>query len=273
MIAAFWSNVAGSVGTTTNLVCIGSFYAMRFQRRVMLFENHLPVRTGIEQSLFPRKEPELSFVREKPFYYDYHGMEQLLKILRAGYEPEALDRIAVSLLDGYLKYLPLSEQMSSQIYEYELNMVIERLLWELNRQNDLVLIDTQSRDNLSTKTILDRAEMVVVNLRQEPDQIEDFLEHYSGLLEKAVFLLTRYQEESIYNQVNLSRIYKIPQERIWMLPDYPLLSYLQEQGRLPEFLQKNLWATAGEKNFGLIRELRKATGKLYEYEKKGRGMG
>lgn len=257
------------MGITLNLACTGIFYALRFRRRVMLFENHLPTRSGLEQALLPRKDQILPVVREKPFYYDYQGMEQLLKILRAGYEPKALDRMAVSLLNGYLHYLPLSGPMNSDVYEYELGNVIDKLLWELERRNDLVLIDTQSSGNLTTKVILDQADLVVVNVRQDPVQIEQLLEQYGGLQDKMMFLISQYQEDSLCNRSYLSQHYRIPEEKIWSMPEYPLLPYLQDQGKLADFLQRNLWATSKEKNFALIRELRKTVGALYTLEKGG----
>lgn len=271
MIAAFWSSAGGSVGVTTNLACFGSYYAARFQRKVMAFENHMPKHVGLEQALIPKREPRL-IVREEPFYYDYRGMEQLLKILRAGYEPESIDQISISLLNDCLRYLPLSEQMCSSVYEYELNIVIEQLLQELDRRNDLVLVDTQAAENLTTKVILEQADLVVVNLLQEPGQIEEFWEQYAGLKEKAVFLLGRYREENVYNRTNVSRMYGIPRERIWVMPEYPLLSFLYEQGKIPDFLQKNLWASVGEKNYALIRELRYAAETLRAWEKEGRSV-
>ena len=269
MIAAFWSNVGGSVGVTTNLACLGSYYAARFGRKVIAFENHMPKHVGLEQALISKREPRL-MVREEPFYYDYRGMEQLLKILRAGYEPESIDQISISLLNDCLRYLPLSEQMCSSVYEYELNIVIERLIQELNRRKDLVLVDTQAAENLTTKVILELADLVVVNLLQEGEQIEDFWKHYAGLEKKAVFLLGRYQEDHVYNRTNVARMYKIAKERVWVMPEYPLLSFLYEQGKIPDFIGKNIWTSAGEKNYGLIRELRYAAETLRAWEKEGK---
>lgn len=262
MLAAFWSNMNGSVGTTTNLACIGSFLAMRFDRQVLMFENHLPKGCGLERALFRGRDQRLPVLQDIPIYYQYQGIDQLLKLLRAGYDPVSIDRMAITALDGRLKYLPLSNNMCSAVYEYELNIVIERLLWELIHRNDMVLVDTQSTGNLTTKVILDRADLVVVNLLQQPGQMEDFLQNYSGLKEKAVFLLGHYEEESIYNRINLSRMFDIPEERIWTIPENPLLPFLQEQGRIIEFMQKHLWTMSGEKNYPLVRDVRRAATEL-----------
>lgn len=237
MITAFWSSSGRNVGLTTNLACIAAYYALRYCRKVMLFENHLPLGMGLERAILPPKD-FWSGVREEPFYYDSHGMEQLLKILQAGYEPESIDEIAISLLDGKLNYLPLSEQMCTSVYEYELNRVMEKLLGELEERSDMVFVDTQTAGNLSTKLILDRAELVVVNLCQEPLRIGEFLENYGRIADKCIFLFGRYQEENIYNRINLSRIFGIPEERLYVIPEYPLLPYLCDQGKIPEFIRK-----------------------------------
>lgn len=263
MLIAFWSNVSSSIGITTNLACIASFYAMRYNRQVILFENHMPRGDGLARALIPKKEEWFSVVKEEPYYYDVRGMEQLLKILRAGYEPETIDQIAISLLGGRLKYLPLSEQINAEIYEYELNHVIEKLLEELQKQADMVMVDTQKTGNLSTKVILDRADLVVVNVRQEPEQIDDFLMHYKGIQHKSVFLLSRYQDESLYNRVNLARMYDLDPDQIWAIPDYPLIPYLCEQGAVADFMLKHIWTSTGEKNYALIRELRRAAHLLH----------
>jgi len=269
MIVAFWSGTGRNVGLTTNLACIAAYYALRYHRKLMLFENHLPKERGLEKAILPPKD-FWSGVREEPFYYDSQGMEQLLKILQAGYEPEAIEEIAVSLLDGKLNYLPLSEQMGTSVYEYELNRVMERLLKELEARSDLVLVDTQSAGNLSTKLILEQAGLVVVNLCQEPPQLGEFLEAYKNLTCKCIFLLGHYQEEHVYNRINLSRIYGIPENKIYVVPEYPLLPYLGTQGRIPDFIKRNLWSSPGERNYGLMREIRRAAERIREFAEGGK---
>lgn len=214
MIAAFWSNVGKKAGVTTNLACIGAYYAARYRKKLTVFENHLSAPScGLRDAFLPRQET-WSMVQEEPYYYDSHGIGQMMKLLRAGYELEFIEDVAIPLMDGRLNYLPLSENMCGALYEYELNRVIDMLLRKLDARSDLVMVDTQSAGNLTTKVILERADVVVVNLLQDPECVEDFFRRYGELAEKSLFLFGHYDGERVYNRVNLSRMYGIPEERL-----------------------------------------------------------
>ena len=47
--------------------------------------------------------------------------------------------------------------------------------------SEYIFIDTESNQNLSTKQILFDADIVVVNLTQNPDNIRDFFENYTSV--------------------------------------------------------------------------------------------
>lgn len=256
MLVAFWSSAEIRTGVTTNAALISHFYAQRYKKKVALFENHVPTRFGLEDILIGKKH--LPFVFEEPIYYNRNNnINYIYGLMKAGLPVSDFGNAALRMADGRLHYFP---QFSSNhnLFDYEMNKVIDRLLDELNKRYEVVFVDLKKVHTLTTKKIIEKSDLVFANVPQE--EVSNILYDNSMEKTKVCFIVSRYKrtdnlcfEEfiSTYNSDNLTISY---------IPYYEALTGICKNGNLSGFLTKNLWSTRGEKSYELISQLRKLTG-------------
>jgi uncharacterized membrane protein (UPF0127 family) len=96
-------------------------------------------------------------------YYDGGGIEGLLRrIYRGDYPNNILRAYRKEIIPGHLDYIPQSRVIHSEIFDYEFNHDINTLLHLIEDYSDVCMIDTACRNNLSSKTILEEADLIVV---------------------------------------------------------------------------------------------------------------
>ena len=57
----------------------------------------------------------------------------------------------------------------------------------------LWMIDTECNQNVSSKILLNEAELIVVTLRRELQSIVNFIKNFSEIKEKSIFLITDFK--------------------------------------------------------------------------------
>ena len=62
------------------------------------------------------------------------------------------------------------------------------------------------------------ADIVVVNLTQNPDNIRDFFENYTSIREKAIYIVGKYRPERKWTRKRISYEYNVPRNRIGIMP-------------------------------------------------------
>ena len=255
MLVAFWSSAEIRTGVTTNAALISHFYAQRFKKRVALFENHVPGRYSLEDVLVGKKN--LSFAFEEPIYYGKNNyINYYYGLMKAGLPVNGLANAAVRLADGKLHYFP---QVSSNhhLFDYEMNKIIDRLLDELTGRYEVVFVDLKKVNTLTTKRIIERSDMVFVNVPQ--DEVGSVLSEHSFDRDKTCFIVSRYRKKDNVDFDEFISGYSTEDVRISYIPYCASLLEICKNGSLSSFLTKNLWSTRGERSFELVSQLRKLT--------------
>lgn len=88
---AFWSNVRGRSGVTTNMVCISALAAIAGAGKSVLLENHYSYK-NIASMVLPGEQIEQ--LKESGRYYNREGIEYVLKGLYSGEDGSELLRHA-----------------------------------------------------------------------------------------------------------------------------------------------------------------------------------
>lgn len=260
MKIAFWSSVRSEAGVTANIACMAAMIAMHGSGKSILLENHYNLRNIGDLVLPPER---IECLQEQGHYYHKYGLEHLLKELHSGRQnPEVVHQTAIPLLFQDLFYLPQSYIVNRDVFNYEFELVRESLFQCLEEFSDFLFVDTETNRNLSSTRILSEADIVVVNLRQDPVMLTEFFDNYSMLLEKAVFLIGKYQQEHTWNLRRICHRYHIPRERIGVIPYNMELEEAMRQGRLLQFLNRNSEGKIGKENAYLMRQLKHAAGML-----------
>ncbi len=259
---AFWSNLHGQSGVTTNLACMAAMSAIAGVGKCILLENHYNLNSLGNILMAPEK---VAILKEKGQYYNKYGIEYLLKRLYTGESGEALIRKAsVPLLYSSILYLPQSYIVNREVFNYEFELVRTELFRCLEEVSDMIFIDTESNGNVSSNAILEEADLIVVNLPQKPVVWKDFFENYSSVLDKCVFLVGKYQPDMKFDLIRIRREFQIPRNQIGTVPYNLELQDAMKDGHTLQFLNRNYMRCSGQENELFMKELKRSAGMLRE---------
>lgn len=262
MEVAFWSNIGGKNAVTSNLAGISVMLALEKNCQSVLFENHCHMMNL--EKMFVRRRPVNLLREEENYFYNHVGMDSLIKMIHSNlYSEDIFTKSSLNFLNRGISYIPQSRLVNKELFEYELNQVIEGILEYMEEISLLTFIDTAGCDNLSTKVILSKADLVVINLSQDPQIIDHFFENYSSLTSKAVYLLGNYDHNSKFNLINIRRKYHINKEKIAVIPHSAAFRDSIMSGDIISFLLHNQKCKKDDENYYFIKELKKAANMIY----------
>lgn len=256
MKISFWSHMRGAAGVTTNLACVSALMSIGGMGKTAVLENHYSINSIGDMLLFPEK---IEYLREHGEYYSRYGIEYILKRLYSG-EPgeKLLHHASIPLLFSSMYYLPQGRIVNKEVFNYEFHLVQKKLFQSLERISDYIFIDTETNQNLSSKIILSESDLIVVNLNQDPVQIQKFFRQYTSIQEKAVYLIGGYQPELPWNIGRICKEFQIPREKTGIIPYNPELVDAASKGHLLQFLNRNYYKASDYENEYLIRYAKKA---------------
>lgn len=259
---AFWSNLRGQCGVTTNLACMAAMSAISGIGKCILLENHYNLNS-LGNILLPPER--VAILKEKGQYYNKYGIEYLLKRLYTGESGEALiHKASVPLLYSSILYLPQSYIVNREVFNYEFELVRSELFRCLEEVSELVYIDTEANRNISSNAILQEADLIVVNLYQDQFVWREFFDNYPSIRDKCIFLIGKYQPDWKYNLIRIRREFQIPRNRIGAIPYNMELQSAMNEGRTLQFLNRNYLKTSQPDNEILMKELKPSAGMLRE---------
>lgn len=95
---------------------------------------------------------------------------------------------------------------------------MEQVEQQLERCFDVVFIDCGCRRDDFARKMLEEADVCVLNMHQEEEQIGCYYRSRIRLKGKVFFLVGNYFRESVYNRANLEKIYRIEEKSIGAIP-------------------------------------------------------
>lgn len=193
-------------------------------------------------------------------YYDGSGMEGLMrKIYRGDCGKGMLKSYVKEIISTHLYYIPQSRVIHSEIFDYEFDHGIHQLLEMTGEYADICYIDTASHQNLSTKTILEEVDLIVVNLCQNQDILEDFFLNYSSLIYKAIFIISNYDCHTKLHIKRIAAMFEIPIENIVLIPKNEAYLNAFSNGDVVEFISRNYSCSKENPNYFFIQAVKKST--------------
>lgn len=257
MKIAFWSNSNEKCNVSANLAAISVASVIRYPYSVIILENRLS-NNNLGKAFLG--EPNINLFHEVGTnYYDGGGIEGLLrKIYRGNYCSDILQSHLNEIINNHLYYIPQGKVIHREIFDYEFDQCIHPLFSMMEEYADICFIDTASHENLSTKTILEEADLIVVNLCQKQIILEDFFINYSSLISKAVFIISNYDCHTILNSKRIASIYQIPWENIIVIPNNTSYQNAYSNGSVVEFISTNYSCVKQNPNYIFIQSVKKA---------------
>ncbi len=258
MKIAFWSNVNEKCSVSAHLAAISVTSVIRYPYSIIIVENSLN-HNNLGKA-FTGNCYENFFIEVGSNYYDGGGMEGLLRTIYRGNDcSEILKSYLKEIINQHLYYVPQSRIIHNEIFDYEFSRCFYPLFRMIEDTVDICLIDTASHNNLSTKTILEEADLIVVNLCQCQSVLDDFFENYSSLITKSVFIIGDYDCHSILNSKKIVHEYRIPWENLILIPHCTSYQNAYQNGSVVEFIYRNYSCVKENSNYIFIQSIKKAT--------------
>lgn len=304
MKIAFWSSVRESIGVTSNLACVSIAMAFENSCKTVLLENHYQ-RNSLENMLIHRhrKRRGGSAVHTNRYKGLDHIINQISKERITGcikynkMQGEAYKEIwtlndsrrrnndsicqeneklikeaSLEILINSLYYVPIGNQFNQFIFDYTLNDNILKILWASENFASYTFIDTSNENHLSSKIILEEADLVVVTLMQDQGVMEQFFDNYSSLLSKCIILLSEYRNNTARVQL-FSRKYSFHMSKIIPIPYNVEYSQAIQQGTIVEFMTRNYSCERENPNYPFIAGVRLAVSAIQKEQNRGRQKG
>lgn len=254
MNIAFWSNVAGKGATSGNMLAVSTMASVLYSLKTVLVQTDRMSKPLDE--VFEGKRSE-NMVNEEFQFYNKKGMDELIERARLDLLcNEIVQTNMVNVRHTNMYYIPPSR---NEIYDsIEAVKTYELLMAELKEMGGLNFWDVSNGQHLSSKTILSKSDVVVINLCQEPDNIKLPIED-ECIMKKAVFLLGKYDNASRKGLVRICKEYGIPKGKVAVIPYNIHFHDAVYDGKVVPFIMKNIFSKKHEANFDFINNVFKAT--------------
>lgn len=251
MLVTFWSNYHQS-GTTSNAAALSVMIALEYRLRLLITHSQYE-RSSLETTFLDRQYVRNELINSKDIGID--ALSGFVRYNKA--DRDSILSFTTTLINRKLDLLPGTTITNKEIYIRDMSDVIENLLAAVNESYDIVIIDASGENELKD-IIIRMSDVIVVNLTQNYNVLEHFFSQYGDLAEKCMFILSRYDKNSRLNRKNISRKYRL-KDRLAVIPYNIEFSDACSEGKIIDFLLRNLKAEKDDPNHELMSSLRSAS--------------
>lgn len=254
MKIVFWSNYPKS-DVTSNMTAVAILFSILFPSRVMMMTNHCNYG-NLGRALLGNCYDDI--LREESGYGSATRVQPAIKRIDNIPTRYELPKDAENLTEDGLYYFTQGKLFSNEVYELRILDEISRFFEYLDVLEDYVFIDAKSQDSISTLRLLDEADIVVVNLRQDEKLMRSFFKHYSSIVGKSFFFISEYKKKNKYRLSCFLKDFSIHPNRVAVIPFNPEFSPVVDDGRITEYVMKNHNCEKDSKEYYYIWHLKKA---------------
>lgn len=253
MQIAFWSDEPWQSGIVGNMVGISYMLSSMYAYQGLIMQTKFAC-PDFDYALIP--ETRRVQVKEDFSYYRETGLDAVLS--EAALHVQKSDSIkehSIEIKKHKLYYLPGTYKTNKEVYEHNFYTSMERLLKAVNEFGDLVFLDVSGDKGILNKRLLEKSDMVIVNMSQNPAGIRRFFETNPSFIQKSVFLIGQYDADSKHHINNIRRRFHLSKEEMEAIPyNVNFLDSLSE-GKAISFLEQNLECSKKDYNYSFIKGL------------------
>lgn len=210
MNIVFWSPVHGQTRQSSNMIALALTIALKNGYRGLITQTQYAMN-DMEDVIVGRTNRKDA--REQ--FYEDVGIDALIRIFKSRLLTRtSVENCSVQLITGEehgsLALLPGTQTESRQVFDEDMDKALLAVLREVQRCYDIVFIDVNPGMGAQTKKLIERADLVVVNLSQNISLSDKLFREFPKELEgKEVFyLIGSYISDSRYSIKNMRRRYK-----------------------------------------------------------------
>lgn len=263
MIIAFWSPTSGQAGTTSNLLATAVMSSALLQKNIFILHNHYS-DLSLEKALLGKNARQDLF--------EDIGLDFLLRNNKIPDLSESIiNNAVISLFNSKIHLLPGTNKEYKEQFEAEMVEMTPAILGSVNQYYDLVFMDLAPGYGVPSQSLLKIADFIVVNLPQNIYSIDYYFAKYHFPQEKILYIIGKYNKDSRYNIKNLERSYHCIRHKTAVIPyNVEFMDHVQD-GKLIQYISKNLIGSREKENLYFISKLREAAELLSKHIKKAGG--
>lgn len=254
MKIVFWSNYPKS-DVTSNMTAVCVMFSLMYPVKVMMMTNHCN-HDNLGRTLLGRCYDEV--LKEESGYFTGHGLKPNIKRIEDVPSCFEFPKSAETLSEDGLYYFAQGKLFNNEIYELRIMDEINHFFEYLNEVEDYIFIDAKSQDSISTAGLLEEADIVVVNLKQDEKLMKDFFKKYASITGKAFFFISEYKQKSGFSKNKFINEFSIHPNRVAVIPYNPEFVPLVDDGRITEYVMRNYDCRKNSKEYYYISHLKRA---------------
>lgn len=254
---------------TGNLSCLSIVSAMYQPSEMVLFENHVNMNnlgsTFLNQNSYNR-------LQEKHSYFVENGLGRILSYCDMGSLVNAgmVYRSCLSVFNQRVFYLPLGGT-NQDLMEYRLKRHAGEVMALLEQVYPTVCIDISSSSLDSSREILNAADLVVVNLCQNNQQLSHFFRNFSEIQKKAFYVIGNYDSRSEITKSDIVKRFGLPGYMVGTIPYNRRFADALTKGRVIPFLLRYYECGKENANYEFMSAV-KETACLWEQARKDKEL-
>lgn len=261
MKIAFWGG-SPRCGTTSSMTATAAYLAVHTGNRSICVQ---PKEGGSDLEQFFRPWNGRAMLHEESTYYALEGMDYLIWQEQHHRLNEATIReTLIPVFAGQLSYLPSGAREKPGLYPAQTGQLQRRILTQLEQCAELIFIDVGAAKDGLAGSLLELADVVVVNFSGEQQELETFFAQPIATRGKTMYLLSDYADDQVYNRENLQRIYRVESRNIWTLPTNLQFAHACVHGRVDQFIRTYHSVRGGHKHAAFFEQLRQFSSRILE---------
>ncbi len=252
----FWSPLPGQSGTTSSMLAAAVMSSLELKKSIFLMHGHF-----LDRSL------EKSFLGKNtgPDMFEDIGIDSLMRNIKISeLNEEIIHDSAISLYNNRVHILPGTTKGNRQQFTTDSSAALPAIINSVNKFYDLVFVDSVPGPSEVFQKIREEADLIVVTLTQNKNIIDDYFFKYHLPEEKTLYFIGRYNDRSCYNLANLERSYHSLKNRTAVIPYSVTFMDAVIDGKLMNYMVKNLVNCKGEEDQYFMRKVRKAVSLLFD---------
>ena len=253
MLIAIWEH--GSKGKDNVLITLlASAAVFMYPCRVTLLENTTSPNM-IGDMIFGNSYSEL--VREETVYNTGRNREETVARTAADrYERRIKKDILLEIVDNSMYYIPQMSDVNQTSFDYVFNDNLYEYLDMAEEMSDITMINTRMSQSLSTPTILDSADYVLVIMPPSHERFVEFMDQYHSVLGKCFFIIM--EPYYLSKEVKKSLVdLNIPKSKLIFLPCTEGLENHILRGKLVDYVKLYINCSKASPEYVLINRIKK----------------
>lgn len=248
MKVAFWSNVHGQTGVTSNVIALALMAAIE-KKKVALLQSHFVLNNMSKPLVGTDVNPE---------EFRDTGIDALIRDYKSRALSEDVirtDAITVPNLNRRCDLYIGTGRQNEVDYERELLTVFEDIYDSVDKFQNLSFIDVRSGYREVSQSILSCADVVVVCLNQNTHVIDRYFAKPVDAT-NVYYLFGNYDENSKFTLKNLQKKYPALRKRSAMIAHNAEFMDAQNDGQAVQFMLKNYNCAYGSANYEFVESLK-----------------